>query len=101
MLVVEATLDQDVARADRLGIFGDERTLLCQRRCRETYGHECEYERLLHHHRHHHRGSQNAFRLSSSMVTGPSLTSSTSMCDWNSPVSTRRPPSRRVSATAS
>src|SRR5262245_18728923 len=79
MAVVESPLDEDAAGADGFRIFGDERTLLGRRRHWQQQRDRCRNERMSH---------QNCRVLSTSTVTGPSLTSSTCIIAWNSPVAT-------------
>ena len=90
--VVEAGLDQHSARADRFRIFGDERPLLRKRRRRMQHKRRHTHECMSH---------QNCRLLSTSTVTGPSLTNSTCIIAWNSPVATTRPDERNSLTTAS
>ena len=93
--IVEAGLEQDVARRHGFRILGDERTRLRRTRAdasarpaastsgpRAIQSHDDSPSMRL---------VRTARRLSSRIVTGPSLTSSTCMCAWNTPVSTGRP----------
>ena len=90
--VVETGLDEHAARADRFGILGDERALLRERQ------HWLQHERR---HTQESKSHQNCRLLSTSTVTGPSLTNSTCIIAWNSPVATGRPVERNSLTTPS
>ena len=77
--VIEAGLRENATGADGLGIFGDERTLLGERR---------EWKQQERCRNQEPSGHQNCRLLSTSIVTGPSFTSSTCIMAWNSPVDT-------------
>src|SRR6186713_3286363 len=91
--VVESTLDEQASRADRFRVFSDERPLLR------------EHQDWLQHNKRSHTqermSHQNCRLLSTSTVTGPSLTSSTCIMAWNSPVDTGTFAARNSLTTAS
>src|SRR5262245_1233414 len=92
LTVVESGLDEHAAGADCLGILSDKRPLLRERQNR------LQHERSQ---SEKDRSHQNCRLLSTSTVTGPSLTSSTCIIAWNSPVATTRPLERNSLTTAS
>ena len=97
--VVDAGFEQQAAGADRLGVFRDERPLLRGGQRGQAGENGGEQQRAGHGRARGH--SQNVRRLSTRMVTGPSLTSSTCIIAWNSPVLTGSPADRNSLTKAS
>jgi len=78
------SFEEQSAGADGFRIFGHERTLLRRRNDRlQQKGARSHADQSMSH--------QNWRLLSTSTVTGPSLTNSTCIIAWNSPVATTRP----------
>src|SRR5262245_2947629 len=90
--VVQSSLDEQPAGTDRFRILSDQWALLCEQHRWLHY--ECSYPEESNSH-------QNCRLLSTSTVTGPSLTNSTCIIAWNSPVATTRPAERNSLTTPS
>src|SRR5688500_4763779 len=84
--IVEACFHQHASGADRFRVLGDERPLLGEGADGNRTEQCCENENGS--------GHQGWRLLSMRMVTGPSLTSSTRIIAWNSPVATGTPAAR-------
>src|SRR5690606_10033306 len=94
--LVDAKFEQDLAGPNHLRILGDERPLLGHRQGGDQRQEEGRNQRTR-----LHLEAPLSGGLSRMSVTGPSLTSDTSICAPNSPVSTCRPRARSAAARSS